>query len=120
MIDQCHCHEIDYARRNRDNLIEIDPFFSKEKFKTLKREFQTLDEEAQIEVFADFHLSDGIRPRVASTIGREIMYAYDHAVHHLAIVKIGIQSLEADIPIHENMGVAASTIQHQYEINHGH
>ncbi len=120
LVEQCACHKVDYAQRTRESIIENDPFFVREKFEQLKKEISPLNEDLPMDVYADFHLSDGNRPKVASTIGRELMYAYDHAVHHLAIVKIGIQSLQANIALDKNLGVAASTIQHQYEVNHGH
>lgn len=114
------CKEIDYASRKRDALIEIDKTHVSLKFNELKGMLSLLDESQSVSVFADFELPNGERPKVNTTIGRELMYAYDHAVHHLAIVKIGLKSLDSSLPIDEKMGVAASTIQHQYELTHGH
>ena len=120
LVDQCSCQEVDYALRKRDSDIETDPVYVVSKFKDLKSQLNLLDESTVIDVHADFQLMGGLRPKVQSTIGRELMYAYDHAVHHLAIVKIGIKALNKDLPVNKHLGVAASTIMHQYEIDHGH
>jgi len=120
LIEQCDCKSVDYAKRERDELIETQSAYAARHFELLKGRLSDLEEHKNLEVFADFLLSDGSRPSVQTTIGREIMYAYDHAVHHLAIVKIGLKALDPYLPINEQMGVAASTIKHQYEMTHGH
>ena len=120
LVEQCDCHEMDYAERKRDTLIEEKSNYAVDMFNCLKDGVKSLNELHSMEVYADFLLPDGTRPKVTSTIGREIMYAYDHAVHHLAIVKIGLKALDPNLPIDDQMGVAASTLQHQYEVTHGH
>ena len=46
-----------------------------------------------------------------STFGRELMYAVDHAIHHLALVKIGINDSFKNIQLDPQMGIAPSTIR---------
>jgi len=120
LINQCDCALVDYASRNRDNDIEEIPEYAISKFGHLKGQIEKLNEEETLKVYADFQLEDGTRPVVTTTIGRELMYAYDHAVHHLAIVKIGLKSNNPDVQIPQSLGVAASTIKHQFEVSHGH
>ena len=120
LINQCNCDEVDYAKRQRDAMIESDPSYAISHFEGLKEDISNLNEDLDIEVYTDFELPDGQRPKVRSTIGRELMYAYDHAVHHLAIVKIGLKIVHPDLPLSKDVGVAASTIKHQYEVSHGH
>lgn len=109
---------VDYAMRDRDPNLECDKYCAIEKFQNLKDEMLRVDETVRISVYADFEMDSGDRPKVSSTLGREIMYAYDHAVHHLAIVKIGIKSIDPSISIHNELGVAASTIRHQHTSDH--
>lgn len=118
LIIQAANPEIDYCFRSRDPKIEEDIHFAKEAFTQLKYKLTDLDESRQIRVHADFEIGDGERPVVSTTLGREIMYAYDHAVHHLAIVKIGLKVLYPDQKINESLGVAASTIRHQHAVEH--
>ena len=120
LVDQCNCSELDYARRKRDPLIETNKEHAIQSFRTVQKAISQLDEGENITVYADFELSDGSKPSVTSSIGRELMYAYDHAVHHLAIVKIGLKTLDPEFPIDDHLGVAASTVRHQFELTHGH
>ena len=48
---------------------------------------------------------------VSSTLGREIMFAVSHAIHHHALIAMlcGIRA----IPVPEDFGVAPSTIAYQ-------
>lgn len=109
---------VDYCLRKRDDQLETNRLYAIERFNLLKQNIQGLDESQPLVVHADFEISEGVRPKVHTTVGREVMYAYDHAVHHLAIVKIGIKTINPDADINKNMGVAASTIRHQHALNH--
>ena len=106
--------DIDYCLRGRDERIESDVFHSIQSFHKLKNDIGTLNEAKEITVHADFEIKNGVRPIVKTSIGREIMYAYDHAVHHLAIVKIGLKAIRPDLKINQDLGVAASTLRHQH------
>ena len=104
---------VDYAKRERDVLIETNPLYAVEIFKKIQQTTNELEEERIIEVVADFSSeSNTTRPLVKSTVGRELMYAYDHAVHHLAMIKMGLKVVSPCLEIDKNIGVAPSTIKH--------
>ena len=113
LVHQCPDKEVDYCHRCRDERIENHKDYSIDAFRILQQDLQSLDEDQIITVKADFETSEGVRPAVKTSIGREIMYAYDHAVHHLAIVKIGLNANCPHLDLDQNIGVAASTIRHQ-------
>ncbi len=120
LLEQCNNRKLDYAVRKRDRNIEENKSYAIDQFSNIKETLSGLQENQTLKVYADFTLKDGSRPLVNTSLGRELMYAYDHAVHHLAIVKIGLKSIDPSIPLNEEMGIAASTINHQYAITHGH
>lgn len=51
-----------------------------------------------------------------SSVLRELIYALDHTVHHLAIIKIGIKTEINHVEIDKNLGVAPSTIRNNEKI----
>lgn len=112
LTHQCDNHKVDYCNRCRDSSVEEQKDSCIEAFQQLQRDLSSLDENQIITVKADFEVAEGIRPEVKTSIGREIMYAYDHAVHHLAIVKIGLNQHCEDLEINQDLGVAASTIRY--------
>ncbi len=106
--------ELDYADRERNPDIERYTHNAALNFLTLSKHVMTLDEDTLIDVLTEFDIDESTaRKRVSSSIGRELMYAYDHAVHHLAIVKMGIQTNFPEFELDDVIGVAPSTIKHK-------
>ena len=104
---------IDYTKRDRDPLVETDPAYAALVFFKMQQICNTLPETATIEIIADFSSAlDVDRPVVKSTIARELMYAYDHAVHHLAMIKMGLNTACPDVEVDRYVGVAPSTVKH--------
>lgn len=50
--------------------------------------------------------------QVTTNYERELVYNLEHAVHHMALMKIGIRALAA-VQLPENFGVASSTIRYR-------
>ena len=50
---------------------------------------------------------------IGTSLYRELQYNIEHAVHHLAIIKIGIKALEGSFNLDDNFGIAASTIRNK-------
>ena len=106
---------VDYASRKRDHMLEQDLNYAIGAYQKLAQDLSGLNENAIINVKADFSATQ--RPVVQSTIGRELMFAYDHAVHHLAIIKIGLQHSIPGLTVDQNLGVAPSTVKYNRRKN---
>jgi len=106
--------EVNYAMRDRSVSIESNIKLAQDHFKELQSQIDTLSDDQVLAVVTDFH-EDTVSQHdiVKSTIGRELMYAYDHAIHHLAMIKIGIRDNYHHLNIDQSMGVASSTIKHR-------
>lgn len=50
---------------------------------------------------------------INSSTKRELLYNIEHCIHHLAIIKIGIENNFGYVQIPENFGVAYSTLSHR-------
>lgn len=104
---------IDYAQRQRDTRVETEPAYAAAVLNDFFESVTNSDEAAMVEVVADFSSElNETRPVVLSTVGREMMYAYDHAVHHLAMIKMGLRATAPSLEIDKNLGVAPSTVKH--------
>jgi hypothetical protein len=51
--------------------------------------------------------------RIATNYQRELAYNIEHAVHHMALIKIGLKEVAPHIAVARNFGVAVSTLRHQ-------
>lgn len=114
IVNGCNGDSIDYNMRERNPSIEQNRVAAISAFIQLANVAKGLDDSSKIIVIADFSIDENEeRPSVTSSIGRELMYAYDHAVHHLAIIKMGIKSSFPEVLLDSHIGVAPSTIKYQ-------
>jgi len=105
-------NEINYDNRERDKILEtsLDA--------TLKVLATTKDGLNSIRTDRDIYVSGqigGTGNKVRSSIKREILYAIEHAVHHMAIIKIGVKTSLPYISLPDSFGVAESTIRYRKE-----
>jgi uncharacterized damage-inducible protein DinB len=104
---------IDYAKRERDVRVETQPRYAAEVLTAFAGKISEMKEQNLLEVVADFSSDlNEERPVVTSTVARELMYAYDHAVHHLAMIKMGLKETRPELEVDQRIGVAPSTLKH--------
>lgn len=112
LIRGCEVSNIDYDKRARNLLIERDIKVARVELERIAGAVQSLDILQNVVVNSSFTVNEGeSHAQIASSVGRELMYAYDHAIHHLAMVKIGVQLNYPSIFINPDLGVAPSTLK---------
>lgn len=106
--------DINYDKRERNPLIETDCFTAKNFVEIIAQKVQNMDVKQPVMVCSSF-VADEAEELISipSSIGRELMYAYDHAIHHLAMIKIGMQIHFPEISISKDLGVAPSTLKYR-------
>lgn len=106
--------DLDYDRRERGTLIETDRFAALNATRELRERYQKLDPiyitRLLLVTCQTSYATSGSQVS-PSTIGREIMYAVAHAVHHYAL--IGVMGGILGLSLPAGFGVAPSTIKHQ-------
>ncbi len=107
-----HAGVINYDKRSHDKLIETDKEIALEVILRI-REFvgRQTDKSLLLEVAYDLSIDKSVS--VQTNYLRELTYNIEHAVHHMAIMKIGIREVAAHIKVSNDFGVAASTIRHR-------
>ena len=107
---------INYENRQRDLLIETLPGYAVQKLTELISLFTRIDLSSDISLSARFSANESEQNSLLKTsVARELMYAFDHAIHHLAIINIALQTEFPYIEIPNNLGVAPSTIRYRKE-----
>ena len=51
--------------------------------------------------------------QIKTNYNRELAYNIEHAVHHMALLRIGLTEVAPDVKLSEYFGVAVSTVRHQ-------
>ena len=50
---------------------------------------------------------------ISTTLARELLYLHDHSIHHLALIRVGIQLIQPDVSLPAHLGVALSTLEYE-------
>ena len=107
---------VNYALRKRELRIEEDPAFTSALIQEICSRLTGLDESQSCRLICDEHVADAEGLAIGSNVGRELMYNIEHTIHHLAIIKIGLNAVAPQIVLPEHFGVAPSTIRHKQNI----
>lgn len=100
-----------YDARKRDMLLETAPEMA---LNALNNMEQALDSMPALDhIMLTSEMSDGTAVQFPTSLGRELWFAIEHAVHHLALIKIGLKVKYPDWVLPEHFGVATSTLKHQ-------
>lgn len=104
---------VNYDKRAHDKLIETDKFIALNYINRIQNfiQSQSLDQKLNLEVGYDLQHDDNVT--IETNYFRELTYNIEHAVHHMAIMKIGIREVAPHIAIPHDFGVAASTLRYR-------
>lgn len=102
---------INYDKRAHDKLIETDKYIALSVINRITEFVNQLQEKVlQLEVGYHLHKEEFVTVETNAT--RELVYNIEHAVHHMAIMKIGIREVAPYLKLPQNFGIAASTIRY--------
>jgi uncharacterized damage-inducible protein DinB len=107
---------LNYDHRERGTLVENDRFAALNATRELRAGFEKLNPNflaRHLNVTCKTSYSTSGSQVSPSTVGREVMYAVAHAVHHYAL--IGVMAGIMDVKLPAGFGVAPSTLKHQAE-----
>jgi hypothetical protein len=105
--------EINYDDRERNPQIENDRKFALAETHRILRSFESIPRQfldCPINVRSKVSYGLDTAPLMGSTVGRELMYAVAHAIHHYALIAFMCSMLE--VPVPAGFGVAPSTLEY--------
>jgi hypothetical protein len=108
--------EINYDHRERNPRIESDRMFALTETHRIRRGFASISTpflDCPISVRSKVNYELDTAPSIGSTVGRELMYAVAHAIHHYALIAVICGLLE--VPVPAGFGVAPSTLKYHAE-----
>lgn len=105
---------VNYEKRKRDLAIETDKDFARELLQKIYGSIEKRNKALWLESNYDEHSEAGIT--VATNYYREIIYNLEHTVHHMALIRVGINEVSA-LVVADDFGVASSTIKYRKHVH---
>jgi len=103
---------VNYDKRAHDKTIESDKYLALNAIRRISNFIRQLGEKPlQLEVGYDLQKDSFVI--IDTTALRELVYNIEHAVHHMAIMKIGIREIAPYVSLASDFGIAASTIRYK-------
>lgn len=102
---------VDYVNRSRNLSIEINRSLAIEALNMLKTTM--LQPDKKMDMITDCEEDDS-GDVVSTTYFREIVYNTEHAIHHLALIRVALREMKLDI-VDSNFGLAYSTAKYKNE-----
>ena len=107
---------VNYDARIRNVLLETDPFFSTQVMFNIIQQIENQEEDLSLSLQLDISLNDAAQQEMHTTYNRELAYNIEHAIHHMAIIKMAVLIYFSNIKVEENFGVAYSTIRYREKV----
>ena len=104
---------INYDKRDHELLYETDTKATLVKLESLKTGIDEISNGNEVILEVSYASTDADAVRIKSSFERELAYNIEHAIHHMAIIKIATQTVFPKIRLAENFGVAYSTVRFQ-------
>jgi len=102
--------EICYDNRKRNLELEMNPNFAITVISRAISQIEYITSDCNIQLKGNFsETDDSAFQSINTSLERELAYAFDHAVHHLALCKIALKQM--GIAVQKDLGVAPSTLR---------
>lgn len=101
---------VNYEKRKRDHRIETDKLFAADLLNRITHQLSKKDKTLLLEACYDEPSNETMT--VATNYVRELVYNLEHTVHHMALIRVGVNELSG-IKLPDDFGVATSTIKYR-------
>jgi len=104
---------VNYDKRQHDQLIESDKFIALAAIERVREFISSQNEDKVLRLEVGYERDSEDCLTISTNYQRELTYNIEHAVHHMAIMKIGIREVAPYVSLPADFGVAVSTIRYK-------
>ena len=104
---------VNYDKRKHDKLIETDRKLARSVIASIVEFLETNTEDFPVSFEANYTAFDVKNEAMKSSFFRELAYNIEHAIHHMALIKIAVHQSLSYIQLPTNFGVASSTVRYK-------
>lgn len=110
---------VNYDKRNRDTRLEERKELALRVLDQLANAILDTADNKQLTLELSYSHSNSDPISVSSNYHRELVYNIEHAIHHMALIKIGVREVAPQVVIPDGFGVANSTIRYNKQHEEG-
>ena len=107
---------INYDHRKHDQLIETDRKIARSVITSIQEFLSANTEDFKLTFEANYTSEEGKDTVMESSFYRELAYNIEHAIHHMALLKVAVNHTLNYIDLPPHFGVASSTIRYQANV----
>jgi uncharacterized damage-inducible protein DinB len=100
---------VNYDERKRDILVESSSDYAMVTIDKVIKNLKGVTKDFPLVLKAGLSTSSSRQLQVSSSCSRELLYVLEHAIHHMALIRILIKDEEPAFVLEESFGVAYST-----------
>ncbi|MFA8450441.1 MAG: hypothetical protein ACEPOW_07085 [Bacteroidales bacterium] len=106
---------VSYDQRDRKAEIATDPIYAAKVVDDIFKELthSIIDKELTLVGSLDSNLESNVV--LKTNVGRELFYNLEHAIHHMALIKIGVFAVGSGYKLSDSFGVAPSTLRYKIQ-----
>lgn len=103
---------VDYDKRAHNPLIENNKLMAIDEMKKIITAVEMVEDKAMV---LEINYGSGRSVANHTSFNRELIYNIEHAIHHMAIIKIAMAASFPGLRVPKNFGVAYSTVKFREE-----
>lgn len=115
LIDTRNEKKLNYDNRKHDKFIEQETRLAHSIIQSIKEFLIKESTDTPLTLEANYTVDKEEIVRIPSTFSRELAYNIEHAIHHMALIKIGISTTFPHVKLADHFGVASSTVRYQIQ-----
>lgn len=108
----CESGVVNYDNRAHDKLIESDKYIAASTLARIQDFVGNRIHDFNLKLEVSYEVNGDETQVMDTNYFRELTYNIEHAVHHMAIMKIGIREVASYVNLPSDFGIAASTIRY--------
>lgn len=118
LMDAKNEHVINYDDRKHDKFIEQEPKLALSVIDSIVDFISKEQEDFSLTMRANYEIIGDEVIEIKTNFLRELAYNIEHAIHHMALIKIGVKAISDSIELPDHFGVASSTVKFQQQGQH--
>ena len=108
---------INYDKRPHDKIVESDKYVALSAIGRIKHFILNVSEGKPLDLEVGYDVEREEYITIKTNFTRELVYNIEHAVHHMALIKIGVNETAPYINLPQDFGIAASTIRYKESVD---